>query len=184
MSQTQEWDRDIPFAADGTVYVPSDQDPVPAAPALLESLYDLIAQAKAMPLSATVLINRHEILDLVDQLRDALPEQLTHADEILAGADDALVQAQEEAEAIIATARQRAEELVEHEQVVVQAFARARDIVAQAEETATALRTEADDYCDRRLAEFEIDLGRVLTQVRGGRAKLAERLAADASAED
>jgi hypothetical protein len=48
--------------------------------------------------------------------------------------------------------------------------------VAEAQETAERLRREADDYCDRRLADFEIDLGKVLAQVQAGRAKLASRL--------
>ena len=56
------------------------------------------------------------------------------------------------------------------------AQARATEIVAEAEATAARLRHDADDYCDRRLADFEIDLGRVVAQVQAGRAKLAGRL--------
>ena len=54
-----------------------------------------------------------------------------------------------------------------------------RQIVAEAEETAERLQRDADDYCDRRLADFEIDLGKVLSQVQAGRAKLAGRLGSD-----
>lgn len=62
------------------------------------------------------------------------------------------------------------------EQVVVQAEARARDIVDEAQEAAAVLQRDADDYCDRRLADFEVDLGKLLAQVQAGRAKLADRL--------
>ena len=63
-----------------------------------------------------------------------------------------------------------------HDALVVDAQARAAAIVTEAERTAEQVRREADDWCDRRLADFEIDLGRVLAQVQAGRAKLAERL--------
>ena len=95
---------------------------------------------------------------------------------MLAGADEVLAVAQDDAEQVIAAARARAEELVSTEQVVVAARVRADEIVAQAEQTAAGLRRDADDYCDRRLADFEIDLGKVLSQVQAGRAKLAGRL--------
>ena len=57
------------------------------------------------------------------------------------------------------------------------------EIVAQAQRTADELRRDADDYCDRRLADFEIDLGKVLAQVQAGRAKLAGRLGSDTRAD-
>ena len=143
---------------------------------ILEALERAITQARSMPMSSSVLVNRAELLDLVDQAHVVLPSQLTQADEVLAGADEVLALAQDDAERVIAAARARAEELVSTEQVVVAARLRADEIVAQAEQTAAGLRRDADDYCDRRLADFEIDLGKVLSQVQAGRAKLAGRL--------
>jgi hypothetical protein len=64
--------------------------------------------------------------------------------------------------------------------VVAQAQERAAQILRDAEEQARVMRHDADDYCDRRLADFEIDLGKVLSQVQAGRAKLAGRLDAPA----
>jgi len=154
------------------------QDPL----ALLDALTDVVHGARAMPMSASVLVNRAEVLDLLDQLRASLPEQLSRADEVLSEADHRLSDAEEQAERIIAAARARATQLVTQEQVAVQAQAHAHELVTRAQEESARLRLEADDYCDRRLAEFEIDLGKVLTQVQAGRARLAERLddAADA----
>lgn len=143
---------------------------------ILEALEQAVAQARAMPMSSSVLVNRVELLDLLDQAYAVLPSQLTQADEVLAGADDVLAGARAESEQIIAAARERAEELVAREQVVVAARVRADELIAEAERTAAGLRRDADDYCDRRLADFEIDLGRVLSQVQAGRAKLAGRL--------
>ena len=153
-------------------------EPAPSSrlTAVLAALRDAVEGARSMPMSSSALVNRSEIIDLLDQAQDALPLQLSEADDVLAGADDVLAAAREQAEEIVATARRRAEELVATEQVVVMARARAGEIVAEAEGTAAGLRRDADDYCDRRLADFEIDLGRVLAQVQAGRAKLAERL--------
>ncbi len=143
---------------------------------VLEALAAAVEQARAMPMSSSVLVNRAELLDLVDQARDALPAQLGRADALLADADAARADARSEAEAILARAREQADRLVEAEAVTIQARDRAAQLLADAQEQADALRRDADDYCDRRLADFEIDLGKVLSQVQAGRAKLAGRL--------
>lgn len=143
---------------------------------VLEALAAAVEQARAMPMSSSVLVNRAELLDLVDQAREALPAQLGRADALLADADAARADARAEAEAILARAREQADRLVEAEAVTIQARDRAARLLAEAQEQADALRRDADDYCDRRLADFEIDLGKVLSQVQAGRAKLAGRL--------
>jgi hypothetical protein len=147
---------------------------------ILDALAAAVEDARAMPMSSSVLVNRAELLDLVDQARDVLPTQLTRADEVLAAADAARLAAQAEADAIIAGARARAAELVEEHELTRAAQVRAQEIVAEAEDVAEGLRRDADDYCDRRLADFEIDLTRLMTQVQAGRAKLATRLGTDA----
>jgi vacuolar-type H+-ATPase subunit H len=163
-------DHDSPYA-DG-----ADRMQPEGLTGILDALATAVSSARAMPMSSSVLVNRAELLDLVDQARDVLPSQLTRADEVLADADSARVQAQADADALLARARERAAQLVDAEQVVAQARERAEQIVREAEQTAEMLSRDADDYCDRRLADFEIDLGRVLSQVQAGRAKLAGRL--------
>lgn len=152
-------------------------DPVPGTvTGVVDALEHAVEQARAMPMSSSVLVNRAEVLELVYRLRAALPEQLADADEVLAGADVVLAGARAEAERVLAAARDEAAALVSAEHVVVAAQERAAEIVAEAERTAEQIRREADDWCDRRLADFEIDLGRVVAQVQAGRAKLAGRL--------
>ncbi|MBO9570163.1 MULTISPECIES: hypothetical protein [Cellulomonas] len=153
------------------------QERVEGVGGVLDAIEQAVVQARAMPMSSSVLVNRAELLELVDEVRAALPAQLHRADEVLADADAARAQAQADADAVLARARARAAELVDQESVVAQARERAAQIVAEAQETAEGLRRDADDYCDRRLADFEIDLGKVLSQVQAGRAKLAGRLA-------
>jgi vacuolar-type H+-ATPase subunit H len=143
---------------------------------VLDALAEAIGAARAMPMSSSVLVSRAELLDLVDQARAALPSQLGRADQVLAEADEARSRARADAEEVLTDARRRAAALVEQESVVAQAQERAAQIVREAEEQARVMRHDADDYCDRRLADFEIDLGKVLSQVQAGRAKLAGRL--------
>ena len=143
---------------------------------LLDELEALVRSARAMPMSSSVLLGRDEVLDLVERARTALPDQLTRADEVLARADQVLADARERADQVLVAARARHEELVGAEAVVLAARERAAQIVGEAEQVAQGLRRDADDYCDRQLADFEIDLGRVVAQVQAGRAKLAGRL--------
>ena len=143
---------------------------------ILEDLAALVENARSVPLSANVKVDRDQALALVDELRDALPTQVARADEVLASARDTLDDAHRQAEEIVASARARAIELVQKEQVVVQAQSRAAEIVAEAERRAAALRTDADAYCDGRLADFQQDLDALSSQVRAGRDKLADRL--------
>ncbi|WP_435736419.1 hypothetical protein V5D56_16765 [Cellulosimicrobium sp. PMB13] len=169
-------EHDVARTRDGSVGVPTGDEAQAGLHAILDDLAHLVENARTMPMSASVLVHRADALALVDELRAALPEQLAHADEVLAEADAVLEDAHRQAEEILTTARARAIELVQAEQVVVQAQSRAHEIVAEAQRAAEGLRRDADDYCDQRLADFEVDLGKVLAQVQAGRAKLAGRL--------
>jgi nucleotide-binding universal stress UspA family protein len=146
---------------------------------ILDDLAGLLENARNAPLSSNIKVDRDQVLGLVDELRDALPVQVARADDLLADAQRSLDDAHRQAEEIVASARARAIELVEEEQVVVQAKSRAAEIVDEAERKAAALRTDADAYCDGRLADFEADLQKLTGQVRAGRSRLAERLAPD-----
>jgi cell division septum initiation protein DivIVA len=158
-------------------------DALPTGEASLSGVLDALERAiehgRTMPMSTSVLVNRTELLHLLAQARAVVPEQIGAADEVLAEADGVRRRARADAERILADARARAAEVVSTDAVVVAAREQAAAIVADAEATAERLRREADDYCDRRLADFEIDLGRVLAQVQAGRAKLAGRLGED-----
>lgn len=172
-------------------------DPQAGLTGILEALEQTIAQARTVPMSSSVLVNRAEVLDLLDQAYAVLPAQLNEADQVLAAADEvratadaALAAAQEQAEQVMAAAQDRAErvitaararadELVGSEQLAVAAGVRAQEIIAEAQRTAESIRREADTYCDGRLAALETELGAVLAQVQAGRAALAERLSTE-----
>ncbi len=144
--------------------------------ALLDALTDTVERARSMPMSSSVLINRNEVLDLLDALRQGLPTQLTRADEVLSDAGQVYEEAQEQADRIIEQAERQAQMMVSQQEVIRAAQREAEQIVETARANAARLTANADDYCDRRLADFEIDLGKLVAQVQAGRNKLAERL--------
>ena len=143
--------------------------------AILDELADLVASARSMPMSASVLVNRAEALELIESAKSVLPAQITRAQGVVADADAVLGRARLEASDLVERAKERAEELVSAESVVSQAKVRAEEIVAEAQAAADTLSREADDYCDRQLAQFEIDLNAISSQVAAGRARLEER---------
>jgi cell division septum initiation protein DivIVA len=147
---------------------------------VLDELAGLVENAKPVFMSQDVRVDKQALVGLVDELRHGLPSAVARSDELLRQAQDELEDARRSGEETLAVARQRALELVEQEQVVAQANARAADIVAAAEQQAAKLRADADAYCDARLASFEEDLDALTAQVKAGRAKLAERLGPDA----
>lgn len=142
---------------------------------LVDALEDRLNEARAVPLSSSVLVNRFDLLSLLSQLRSVLPSELSQAVELVAGESAARAAAQVQADELLADARSQAARLVEHEAVVVAAQQRAEQIAAQAQAAALQLRREADDYCDRRLEDLENDLSRAMNQVQAGRARLSER---------
>lgn len=151
---------------------------------ILDELTELVTAARAMPMSASVLVNRAEALDLLDAARAVVPEEIQTADDIVADADAMVERARQRAEKIVEQAHARVEELVSNEHVVRLAEERAEQIVSAAEAKAAKLAADANDYCDRQLAQFEIDLNSISTQVRAGREALAARAGRDSAVEE
>jgi len=142
------------------------------AEALLRRVSDLIASARPVLLSASVMINKDEVLDLLDDAIERLPEELRAARWLLKEREEFLARATTESEDIVDAARTRAERMVQRTEVVKAAELRARKIVEAAEAEARRLRHECEDFCDQKLASFEIVLERTARMVAAGREKL------------
>lgn len=145
---------------------------------LLDDVTHLVETARAMPMSASVLVNKAEVLDLVAAAREAVPDQVAAADRVVAEAEAVLARARTEAEQIISDAHAEAERLVSDHEITEGARKESAEIIAQATARAAKLEADADDYCDSRLAQFETDLAAVSQQVAAGRARLAARRSA------
>ncbi len=152
-----------------------DEEPRDAA-TLLDQVIDVIASAKTMPLSSSVLISRDEVLTLLDEALAALPEELKRARWILTDLDAMTEQRRREADALLDEVRAEAARLVSRTEISRQAKAHAERVVADAEERGRAILHEAEDFCDQRLAQMEIVLDRLAKTVQSGRARLRPRI--------
>lgn len=150
---------------------------------LLLTLRDIIENARDVPLSASSMISKDEVLVLIDDALESLPEELRAARWLLKEREEFLARTRHEADDIIDQARTRAERMVQRTEVVKAAEQRAYDIVDSAQADARRLRHEVEDFCDQKLASFEIVLERTQKLVGAGRAKLqGTNLLAEAAA--
>ena len=139
---------------------------------ILHRVADLVGNARPMPLSASVMINRDEVLELVEEALSRLPEELRAARWLLREREEFLAKVQREGDDILDAARVRAERMVQRTEVVRNAQHTARQVIEEAETESRRLRHEAEDFCDQKLAQFEIVLDRTLRTVQAGRARL------------
>jgi hypothetical protein len=139
---------------------------------LLLALRDLIENARAMPMSASVLVNRDEAVALLDELLHAVPEEIRQARWLLKDREGFLDEAHREADGILESARVQAERMVERTEVVREARRTAQRVVDDADAQARRLRLECEDYIDQKLAAFEVVLNRTMQAVQKGRDRL------------
>jgi hypothetical protein len=140
--------------------------------AVLRRVYELIEGARPAPLSTQVKVDRDEVLDLLDHAIERLPDEVRASRWLLKDRDEFLVRTQREADDILAAARGQAERMVQRSEVMKAAEAKARRIVENARVEASRQRNEADDFCDKRLAQMETLLERMMVVIANGRAKL------------
>jgi hypothetical protein len=139
---------------------------------ILRELREIIDTARTMPMSASVLVNREESLELIDEALGALPDELRHARWLLKERDEYLAQARRDAEDIVEAGRVQAERMVERTEVAREARRVAQQVVSTAEADSRRLRHEAEDYIDQKLAAFEVVLERTMQTVQKGREQL------------
>jgi hypothetical protein len=133
---------------------------------------DTVSMAKAMPLSASVLISRDEVIDLLQSGLERMPDELRQARWLLREREEFLADKAREAEALMEEVRAQAERMVQRTEIVRQANQVAQRILDDANEEARRMRHEAEDYCDQKLAGMEIVLDRIMRTVQAGREKL------------
>ena len=135
---------------------------------LVDRLEELFNDSRAIPLTHQVVVDEDRMLDLIDQMRVSIPEEVKKAQQLLAQRDRILAQAQEEAQRTLQLARERGEQLVERDAIVQAGKARVEQIIEQAHVDAEATRLDADSYVLESLTRLEVELERILNQVRNG----------------
>ncbi|MFQ3557459.1 ATP synthase F0 subunit B [Streptomyces gramineus] len=138
----------------------------------LDEIVATVTGARAMPMSASCVVNRADLLAMLEELRQALPGSLAQAQELIGGREQMVEQARLEAERIIETAHAERGSLISDTEVARRSQAEADRILGEARREAEEVRADADDYVDSKLANFEVVLTKTLGSVGRGREKL------------
>ncbi|GAA3763475.1 cell division initiation protein [Streptomyces tremellae] len=147
----------------------------------LDEIVDAVGNARSMPMSASCVVNRAELLAMLEEVRAALPNSLAQAEEVIGGHEQLTAQARQEADRIIQEAHAERATLISGTAVARQSQDEADRILAEARRDAEEIRAEADDYVDSKLANFEVVLTKTIGSVDRGREKLLGRAPGEAS---
>ncbi|ALU96469.1 MULTISPECIES: ATP synthase F0 subunit B [Streptomyces] len=141
----------------------------------LDEIVEAVGSARSMPMSASCVVNRAELLAMLEEVRQALPGSLAQAQELLGGQEQFAEQARQEAERIIGSAHAQRASLISETEIARQSQSEADRILSEARREAEEVRAEADDYVDSKLANFEVVLTKTIGSVDRGREKLLGR---------
>ncbi|WP_343245944.1 ATP synthase F0 subunit B [Streptomyces sp. SID5785] len=138
----------------------------------LDEIVAAVGSARSMPMSASCVVNRADLLSMLEEVRQALPGSLAQAQELIGGREQMVEQARAEADRIIETAHAERGTLIADTEIARRSQDEADRILAEARQEAEEVRAEADDYVDSKLANFEVVLNKTLGSVGRGREKL------------
>ncbi len=135
---------------------------------LVDRLEELFNNSRPIPLTHNVIVDEDKFLDIIDQMRISVPEEVKKAQEVFTKKDRVMAQAQEEANRTLQIAREKADGLVEKELLVQDAKRRAEQIIDQARAEAENIKNGADQYAIDSLTKMEHEVEQLLNQVRNG----------------
>lgn len=141
---------------------------------LVDRLEDLIDEGRHIWLTKLTMIDEERALEIIDQMRISIPEEIDKANRVLNQRDRILAQANEEAARVVDLAKEKAETLIQRDAITQSAQNRAANIIEQARQEAEMIRADADKYVMEVLREFEGHLMKTLNVVRNGITKLEQ----------
>jgi hypothetical protein len=151
---------------------------------LVHQLEEIVRSASKMPLSSSALIDRKEVLDLIETLKRSIPEEIARARAVIRDRDEVVERARAQSERLVERAQSERESLLSKTEIVQAASREADRLVSEAESVARRIKAEAEEYVEGKLATFEVVLTKTLQAVERGRARLAGRLEADQLSDD
>ena len=141
---------------------------------IIEQILNEIAEARSVPLSRDgALVNRQEMINLLNELKKKLPEDILQANHLLDNKEAVMEEGRMAGQVVIEQARAEANRLISQTEIVQSATQRAQEILQQVDQELNSMRNETDEYIDARLANFEITLNRTLLAVRRGREEIS-----------
>ena len=135
---------------------------------LIDRLEELFNDAKAVPFTHNVVVDEDRMLELIDQMRIAIPEEVKKAQQLVAQRDRVMAQAQEEANRTLQIARDKADQLAQKDIIAQEAQRRADQILAQARAEAEGVRADADNYVLDTLMQLQDQIAKMSNQVNNG----------------
>lgn len=151
---------------------------------LITALYDMIQDAKALPLGADkCIIERDKALDMLDEISAQLPGELKQARTIVQSREQLVSQARGEAAAIVQEAQSRADQMVQTDEIYQKVLAKSREEAEKANQKINELKAVANAYMDHSLSETESVIAATLEEIRQTRARFQSAVSQDGSAE-
>ncbi|MHA6763069.1 cell division initiation protein [Streptacidiphilus sp. PAMC 29251] len=138
----------------------------------LDEITATVENARSMPMSASIVVNKAELIAMLAEIREALPTELAQAQQTVQQGDQVVEEARREAERIVQEAQGERARLVSGTDLAMHSQAEADRILAEARAESEEERREADDYVDSKLANFEVVLTKTLGAIGRGRQKL------------
>ena len=135
---------------------------------LIDRLEELFNESRSVWLTRKVLVNEDRMLDLIDQMRVSIPDEIKNAQQIINQKDRILAQANESANRTISLAQEKSLQMVDRDTIVKSAQVRADEIIAKAKEDVELIKKEADEYAQNTLVNLELKVDRILTEIRNG----------------
>jgi len=135
---------------------------------LVDRLEELFNESRSFPLTHKVMVDEERMLDLIDQMRLAIPEEIKKAQQIINQKERIIAQANEEASRTIDLSKEQCQKLVDRDEIVQKASQLAEEIKRKALDETKLIKKEADLYAIESLENLELELSRILSQVRNG----------------
>jgi len=139
----------------------------------LSSAITMVEEARSVPLSASCVVHRAELLEILDEARNTLPQDFAKAQNLLASRDAIVEEGRQSAEQLVAMAREEVARMVEQTSIVQAARDESQRILDEARSMAERERQEVENYIDSRLATLEVILNKTMDAVSRGRERLA-----------
>ncbi|MDD3519897.1 MAG: ATPase [Actinomycetota bacterium] len=146
---------------------------------IIEKIEEFLDKSKRMPFTSNIIVNENEIYEMLDELRNVLPEEFRQARWIVKEREGMMEESKRQSERIMREAKERADMLVNETEVLKNATRKAEDMLAVAEARSRTIRLEAEDYADEKLASLEAALHKILSAIEKGREQFKSGLSSE-----
>jgi hypothetical protein len=146
---------------------------------IIDRIEELLDKSKRVPFTSNIMIGENGIYELLDELRNVLPEEFRQARWIVKEREGMIEESKRQAERIIREAKERSEMLVNETEILKNASRKAEDLLSIAEAKSRTIRLEAEDYADEKLAGLEAALHKILVAIEKGREQFKSSISSE-----